>query len=97
VSLTDFRKLIDLGPGRSYIAVQVTEPTAHRPVVLELNVEGHGVVVPLEEGEAGELFDALAAALRTVVGGLASAKLHPDTPPSGTPLSGPSGNIQPRG
>lgn len=97
MSLTDFRKLIDVGTGRSYIAVQVTDPTAPRPVVLELNVEGHGVVVPLDFSEAGELFDALAAAQRTVVGGLASAKLHPDTPPSGTPLSGRSGNIQPRG
>lgn len=93
MSLSDYRKLIDLEPG-AYIAVRVEDPNARRPITLEANLEGRGIVLVLDESEAGELFDTLAAALRTVIGGRAVAKLH-DTPrrAGSGPVSDASGKV----
>lgn len=98
MSLRDFRKLIDVGAAGDYVGVIVEDPTAARPIRLELGADGYDdLQLRLDESEAGELFDALAQALREVVGGRASVKLHTDTPGGGIPVSDPSASIQHRG
>lgn len=76
MALTDYRAIVELAGG-SFVAVEVTDPTSHRPI----RVQTSGPLLELGEHEAGALFDALAGAIRTVVQGSATVKLHSvDTP-----------------
>lgn len=79
MALTDYRAIVEVAGG-AYIAVEVTDPTAHRPI----RVTTSGPVLELGEHEAGELFDVIAGAIRAVVQGAVTVKLHAaDTPRDG--------------
>lgn len=98
VSLADWRKLLDIGPGPGdYLAMSIEDPTAARPIRFELCVDGYELHTQLDESEAGEIFDTLAQALRELIAAQAQGKLRTDTPPRGIPLSDRSASIQDRG
>lgn len=71
MSAVDFRHLAELGGDgtdrAAYWAVAVEAPTDARPIRLEVNLDGQGIVLQLDYSEAGELFDTLAQALGIVV------------------------------
>lgn len=96
MSLADYRRMIDVAPD-AYVAVEVTDPNDRNPVRLEVNLQGHGIVLPMDFGTAGLLFDVLAQALSVVVTGQAQAKLGTDTPARGVAVSDPSARVQDRG
>lgn len=75
MSAVDFRRLAEVGDPDgppAYWAIRVQNPTEARPIVLDVNLAGTGIVLPLDYSEAGELFDTLAQAMGLVVAGLES-------------------------
>jgi hypothetical protein len=65
MALDDYRKLIEVGASTSrapYVALEVTD-NLERPILLEVGLGGLVLGLALDEGEAGELFDALAGAI----------------------------------
>lgn len=99
VSLRDYRKLIELGePGAAaYIGLSIEDPTRARPINLEVNLDGVGIVLMMDESETGELFDSLAQVLRELLTAQTQHKLHTDTPRGDGPVSDGSASIHDRG
>lgn len=73
MSAVDFRRLAEVGPAddagqHAYWAATVEQPTAERPIELELSANDQGAVhVAFTYDEAGELFDTLSQAMGIVV------------------------------
>lgn len=78
MSATDFRRLLEQGSPSdpfSSIGVIVEDPHSPRPIMLDVQSDGEGLLLSLDYSEAGELFDTLAQAMSVVITGTASAKL----------------------
>lgn len=93
MGLRDYRRLVEVGAPdedglQPFAAVELTDHD-RRPIRLELSFEGIGIAVALNEGEAGQLLDYLAGALRVLAAG--------DTPTGSQALSEGSARLPDRG
>lgn len=78
MALDDYRAIVDVGRD-AYLALEVRD--GERPIAIRINVDGDTLELRLDDSDAGALFDALAGAIRTVIGRHAREQLEPhDTP-----------------